>query len=106
MLIFFSPCAVRSNCRKSRCSKARVQHLGSRVSIILREHVLRSSNSRDIQEKGGRTTEKTYLEVVAKGGDVLARVFADEQHLPHVRLGLSVAFEAVFVAGLLFLSTL
>ena len=40
------------------------------------------------------------LEVVAEGGDVFSGVFADEQHLPHVGLGLRVAFEAVFVAGL------
>ncbi len=33
---------------------------------------------------------------------MFAGVFADEQHLPDVGFGLSVAFEAVFVAGLLF----
>ena len=49
---------------------------------------------------GAQQLKEVALEVVAEGRDVFARVFAYEQHLPDVRFGLRVAFEAVFVAGL------
>lgn len=51
--------------------------------------------------RGPQQLEEVALEVVREAGDVLARVFADEQHLPHVRLRLRVAFEAVLVPRLL-----
>lgn len=42
--------------------------------------------------------QEITLEVVRETRDVLSGIFADEQHLPHVRLGLRVAFEAILVA--------
>lgn len=46
--------------------------------------------------------QEIALELVAVVGDVLAGVFADEQHLADVGFGLGVHLEAVFVAALLF----
>ena len=50
---------------------------------------------------GAQQLQEVALEVVREAGDVLARVFAHQQHLPHVRLRLRVAFEAVLVPRLL-----
>jgi hypothetical protein len=50
---------------------------------------------------GAEERDEIALEVVAELVDELARVFTDDLHLAHVRLGLYVAFEAVGVAALL-----
>ena len=52
--------------------------------------------------RGAQQLQEVPLEIVREARDVLAWVFADQQHLPYVRFGLRVAFEAVFVARLLF----
>ncbi len=51
---------------------------------------------------GAQQLQKIALELITVVSDVLAGVFADEQHLADVRFGLGVHFEAVFVATLLF----
>ena len=51
---------------------------------------------------GAQELQEVALELVGEVVDVLARVFADEQHLADMGFGLRVAFEAVFVAGLFF----
>ena len=51
--------------------------------------------------RGPQQLQEVPLEVVREAIDVFAGVFAHEQHLPDVGLGLRVAFEAVLVAALL-----
>ncbi len=46
--------------------------------------------------------QEIALELVAVVGNVLARVFADEQHLSDVRFRLRVALESILVAHLPF----
>lgn len=50
---------------------------------------------------GAQQLEEVALELVAEVVDVLAGVFADDEHLPDVGFGLAVHLEAVFVAALL-----
>ena len=51
---------------------------------------------------GTQQLQEIALELVGEVIDVFSWVFTDEQHLADVGFGLRMAFEAVFVAGLLF----
>jgi len=50
--------------------------------------------------RGAQQLEEIALELVAVVVDVFFGIFAHEQHLPNVGLGLSMHFEAIFVPAL------
>lgn len=49
---------------------------------------------------GAKELEEIALKLATVVLDVLFGIFADEEHLPHMRFGLSMAFEAVLIAHL------